>query len=385
MDEIKKAFLISVKSLRSCYTEEGILAGQHNFVDYWARDSFFASLGSIEIGDIDQVKVNLKLYIKHQKSSGHFPYRIISIDQFLKYLHFKKRFKKPLPNYQSCFGDKVVDQNLLFTLVAVELLKKEHNHQYLAEILPHLELSLIWSTRQDKDKDYLIEEGLLCNWMDHTKKKGKTLINNVLYYGAIKSFADFNQQVGNDEIASRYRERMAGLAEKINQLFWHDDYFIDWIDHKVHHYFDTAGNLFAVYFGLADQQQSEKILNIVETFKGESFIPKANYPSYRKRRIRPQLFLAGLADYGGYRIWIGSLYAMTFFVSGHEKTAKKTLHDIAKSILKNGDVYEIYNASGNPVRRWPAYYNEVPFAWSCGLFIWAVCKIYPEFKDWLMQ
>ncbi|OQB06701.1 MAG: hypothetical protein BWY19_00051 [bacterium ADurb.Bin212] len=385
MNEIRKAYKISAEGLRSCYAAEGILAGKRNFVDFWARDSMFASLGSIALGDTSQVKTNLKLYLKHQKTSGHLPYRIISIDQFLKYLHIKKRFKKPLPNYKNYLGDKVVDQNILFPLSACELLKADYQKEYITELFPHLELSFLWLERQDKNKDGLIEEGYLANWMDHTKKKGQTLINNVLYYGALKQFVELNNQLGNCEVAARYQQNLEKTAMKIDELFWNEDYYIDWVDGRKHHYLDTAGNLLAIIFGLTDASKSKMILERIKQYQGKTFIPKANYPYYKKRIIQPQLFLAGLADYGGYRIWIGALCALAWHLTGDLTMAHRTLANIAKSINEFGAVYEIYTPYGHPIKRWPAYKNEVPFAWSCGLFVWATSKIYPESKEWILQ
>lgn len=385
MNEIRKAFKISVDGLRSCYATEGILAGRRNFVDFWARDGMFASLGSIALGDISQAKTNLKLYLKHQKTSGHLPYRIISIDQFLKYLHLKKRFKKPLPNYKNYLGDKVVDQNILFPISACEILKADYQKDYITEIFPHLELAFLWLDRQDKNKDGLIEEGYLANWMDHTKKRGQTLINNVLYFGAMKKFVELNDHLGNCEIATRYQQKIETTGSKINEVFWNENYYIDWVDGRKHHYLDTAGNLLAIIFGLADEQKSKQILNKIRDYQGDTFVPKANYPYYKKRIIQPQLFLAGLADYAGYRIWIGALCALAWNIIGNREMAHKTLSNIANCINTHNAVYEIYTPHGKPIRRWPAYKNEVPFAWSCGVLIWVISEIYPESKDWILQ
>jgi len=46
---IKKARAIAADCLRRCYDANGIVAGRHQFNDYWARDSFFASFGALEI------------------------------------------------------------------------------------------------------------------------------------------------------------------------------------------------------------------------------------------------------------------------------------------------------------------------------------------------
>ena len=53
---IAKAIEIATEELRACYFKQGIVAGTHHFTDYWARDAFFASFGSLAIGDTKIVR-----------------------------------------------------------------------------------------------------------------------------------------------------------------------------------------------------------------------------------------------------------------------------------------------------------------------------------------
>ena len=47
---------IAEKSLASCITDGGIVAGGHHFVDLWARDSLFATFGANVSGMISESK-----------------------------------------------------------------------------------------------------------------------------------------------------------------------------------------------------------------------------------------------------------------------------------------------------------------------------------------
>src|SRR3990172_7998355 len=101
---IEKAKKIALADLRSCYTEEGILASHVNFSDYWARDSFWASLGMLETGNADeiaQVKKTLELFLKYQRADGKIPRKIALDYNGLKYLGFKIRRRNPRPIYWS--------------------------------------------------------------------------------------------------------------------------------------------------------------------------------------------------------------------------------------------------------------------------------------------
>ena len=62
---------IATYNLHSCYSQFGILAGRHHFTDYWARDGFFASFGSLAIGDQEIVAKNGRIisHINPEKSS----------------------------------------------------------------------------------------------------------------------------------------------------------------------------------------------------------------------------------------------------------------------------------------------------------------------------
>ena len=55
-ENIQKSIEIAKLTLRSNYTDAGIVAGKDHFSDVWARDSLFASFGSIALGDTEVVK-----------------------------------------------------------------------------------------------------------------------------------------------------------------------------------------------------------------------------------------------------------------------------------------------------------------------------------------
>ena len=46
LDNIAQASVIATRDLESCMSEIGMMAGTHNFVNPWARDSLFATFGT---------------------------------------------------------------------------------------------------------------------------------------------------------------------------------------------------------------------------------------------------------------------------------------------------------------------------------------------------
>ncbi len=372
---IKKAIGIARVNLHKCYTEEGILAGQKNFIDFWARDSLWAIMGSIKLGDYDQVERNFKQFLDLQRKNGQIPYRIISVNQFLKYLRIKKRFKKPIPNYNSIMGASVIDQNSLLIIAAAEYSKNERGKTYIKEIFPKLEKAFSWLKKQSSPRYGLIKEGLFANWMDHVFKSGIVLNNNVLYYKAAAAMAFISHELGNCEQQKRFELASDKIKSKINEHLYNGVFYLDWKGMKDHHYFETASNLLTIIWRVADKESSNKILDLIGEKLYKGFVPKANFPSYHPLLVLPQHYIAGIYDYAGYRIWIGALYSLALKRNDERDKAKKVMERIAEKIIKHKTIYEIYTPKGEPAKR-PLYINESPFSWSAGVFIWACSEIY---------
>ncbi len=62
---------------------------------------------------------------------------------------------------------------------------------------------------------------------------------------------------------------------------------------------------------------------------------------------------------------------------GMKKEALALLEKIASLIIGSNGVYEIYEKTGKPVNRL-IYKAEFPFAWSSGLFVYAVKRLKPQ-------
>jgi len=377
---IKKAIGIARVNLHKCYTDEGILAGQKNFIDFWARDSFWAIMGSIKLGDYDQVERNFNQFLDLQRKNGQIPYRIISVNQFLKYLRIKKRFKKPIPNYNSIMGASVIDQNSLLIIAAAEYSKNMRGKKYIRDIFPKLENAFLWLKKQTSPRFGLIREGLFANWMDHVFKSGIVLNNNVLYYKASAAMAFISHGLDNQKQQKRYKRVADKIKKKIDEHLYNGVFYLDWKDFKDHHYFETASNLLTIIWRVANKNNSEKILDLIEKKLYKGFVPKANFPSYHPFLVLPQHYIAGVYDYAGYRIWIGALYALALKRNGAQDKAQKAMEKIAKKIIKHKTIHEIYTPKGEPAKH-PLYINESPFSWSAGVFIWACSEIYENIDN----
>ena len=115
---MEKPESIAKNSLRKCYKKHGIVAGATHFNYFWARDSFYASWGALEIGDHKIVKKNLESFIKYQKNDGQIPLRIgaTSLSQWLALAGIKLKHKEVAEYNQDKGFKSAIDPNLLFII-----------------------------------------------------------------------------------------------------------------------------------------------------------------------------------------------------------------------------------------------------------------------------
>ncbi len=374
---IEKAYAIAKNNLRSCYSKDGILAGSHHFDDYWARDGFFAGLGALYLKDFDIVKKNLKLFIKYQNKQGQIPLRIGDYFIALKLFGIRPVQKMRARYTEDKFFHTSTDQNSLFVILFYNYLKTTKDKEFLKKYFPNLKKAMQWNLTRDTDNDLLIEEEHYAAWTDSIKKSGKVLYTNILHCEALREFSDMCKTIGKKEDSKHYLDLHRDVKQKINDLFWKQDYYIDWIDKKGYDYFSTDGNILAILFDIANKNQQLKIQKAIQEFRINQHIPsKTNYPKYPFTKISLINYIGGIGDYhnGLSWLWLGCLDAVAKNKIGMRKQAIELLNQIAELIVRHNGVYEIYEQNGKPVKR-SRYKSEHPFAWSSGLFIYAVNQI----------
>jgi glycogen debranching enzyme len=369
---IEKAFNMALTTLRNRYTKTGIIAGKTHFSDIWLRDSCFASLGSLSVGDTNIVKTNLTTVLKFIKDDGQIPLRVGQKHMFLKFLGFTGQTKARF------IEDKGVsiptDSNSLFLIIAEKYISQTNDLQFAEQYFAKLKLAINWNFTMDQDNDLLIEEGPYANWADSLRKRGKVLYTNVLHFAALDSFSKICALVSNKKEATHYNELKNLVKDKINQLFWNGNYFIDWIHKHKHSYFSTDGNVLAIIFNLADSQQSSSIQQCIHEFDlDHAFSTETNFPKYKGKHIFPLFYPINMYDYhnGLQWLWIGCADAVAKHQAGLTTEAEELLTRMAKKIIKYRGVYEVYY-DNKPLKRL-IYKSEQGFAWSSGMFVWA-CK-----------
>lgn len=372
MTYASNAFDIAKKELRDCYDKFGIVAGKHHYNDYWTRDAGFGILGSLVLGDLDIVKTHLTLLLAGQKASGFIPFLVMQQLPILNF--FGKSVKTPkliyrFKSHKALFISDVVDSNAYFVIAFSEYLKKSKDTNFGNTNWPKIEKSVGWYFRQLDKNDLLLSEGPIAGWNDGIYKTGKVLISNLLVY---KTFVEFN------EIASLLHKsnKFAGMPQKIkvsvNQKFFNDSYYIDWIGKKRFEYFDTIANLLSVLWDVADRKQARSIIDFVKKRLFKSDLIPCSYPKYSNDRIEIFNRLVGMGDYwGGDSVFWPEpilLYAMCLKKVGEQHSADKVFEKFSKMVVEQKGIYEVYDKTIKPLNK-TIYKAEHPYARGSGLYI----------------
>ena len=375
--DLKNAYNILKRDLRSCYAKEGIFAGLRHFDDYWARDGFFAGLGALELEDYNIVRKQLNLFSKFQKKDGELPLRVGSYNILSKFMGFKRK-RELKPRYeQDKLGSHAVDPNSLFVNLGYEYYQKTRDISFLRKKVWSFKKSVDWLL--SVSENLLISEKKYGNWADSLKKEGKVFYSNVCFVRSLYCISNILKTVGENKLAREYKQLYIEAKNNL-EIFWTETdtntgYYIDWISDKKRSYFSTDGNVLAIVWNLT--KKKKQILNFMEKNSlNKGFCVKTNFPSYESQFIYPPLKYLGMKDYhnGQKWLWLGFLDVVAKYENGKKKKSKRELQKILQIVLKYDNVYEVYEEDGKPVNRL-FYKSEVPFAWSSGIGIYALSKI----------
>lgn len=372
-DFIKAGLTIAGNDLRSCYDKYGIVAGRHQYDDYWTRDAGQGCLGALELGDYEIVEKQVAFWTSFQKKDGMIPFLVRQHLPVLQFIGLKVRI--PLfPKYRShktLYLTKVMDSNAYYVIVLCELIRRKKDKKLLIQYQKNIEAALDWYYRQ-MDSDFLVKEGWIGGGNDGIYKSGKTLMVSTLMY---KAFLEWEELCNDFGIISD--DKFIGVSKKIKETlqrdFWNGRYFIDWIGRKKYDYFDTYANLLAVMWGLPHREQSKKIVDFAyEKLYDPPFL-KVVYPPYSWWRIEILNKIAFMGNYISGRDFVWSdttgLLMGALLSIGEEERFWKVYKSFCKNIVENKGFYEVYaEKDKKPIRRFN-YTSEMPYPRGTGLFL----------------
>jgi glycogen debranching enzyme len=369
---IAQAREIALQSLRACYEQDGIIAGQHHFTDYWGRDGYFAALGSLAVGDNEIVQKMVRLFFRHQRKDGLIPYRLMRGPITLgKYLGKPKFFKFPRPTYRlRNFGTEVLDGTTLTLLMYALLgLKKwPEAKRYISQV----EKALIYL--ESRERHGLLWDGVMAEWNDTMYKWGNLLYSNIIYWKMLERLAAYYRVINNPNWKILDQKQRA-VAQALRAELWNGKFFADWRGFHRHDYYYPFGNCLAIAWGLTTPEETESILAKTKTVEIK-FTLESNDPKYPWWRVHLLNHISGTGDYQnkGMLWWAPApIYVEALITAGKLEEAKKQLQKMAEKIVEDGTIYECYERSGKPAKRL-LYKTEEPFAWAAGLLVSAFEK-----------
>ncbi len=373
---IRRAYRIAVRDLRACYNPDGIVAGRLHFNAYWARDGFWASFGALALGDAEQVKAHLDTFIRAQTASGELPVRIEFLGHTLGHYHTRLMHPKVLYRAGAIFSDPL-DPNALFVIAAREYFERTRDMDFCGHFEPAMDQAMRWLMSQDRDGDGLMENHYLAGWMDSILKKDKVFYLNLTYYEGLRACRAIKEWLGHMDDAHRFENAAEKTYDALQRVFWNGEHFIDWIHGSRHGGFSSDGNVLAILFGVATEDQRRSILQFIAARGLDRDTPlRTCDPVYPFWQVFPFYYLAGIPDYHRTLIWpwLGTLNAINKFRLGRQGEAVADMARIGDWYVARNAVAEVFESDGMMLNR-RFYQAEVPFAWNAGLYVYAVHAI----------
>lgn len=365
------AYRIAVADLSSCITPLGFTAGAHHFVDLWARDSLFAALGANVAGMASESKKTIETFLRFQRPDGLVPYLVLrSKHSPGKYFNRHRYYKEPVAHFRSHMSLGVVPDGGVMTIIAARAyIELTRDKRFLMRHYEAFVRAFMWYG--GRLRHGLIREWFQCEWADALLKSGNTMYTNVLYYKAAVDLSWLAKRAGKPADADFFAKRAEEIRELLNTHLWTGSYYADWKDWKRRDYLAVHPNMLAVIFGLADKKRTASILKAAKESAWNGWTMENSWPKYPVWRVPFFHSIIGMGDYHNGLIWLqpGILYALALHTAGKKREAKSVLSGIEEKIISSGGVHEVYERTGEPVKRL-VYRSEQPFAWSSGLFIW---------------
>jgi glycogen debranching enzyme len=370
---IRRAYAIAVRDLRACYNPDGIVAGRLHFNAYWGRDGFWALFGALALGDFAQALAQLTTFMRFQAAAGYLPVRVEFVGHAFGSYHTLRSRPKAVGRAGGLFIDPI-DSTALFLIAAHEYLDRTHDTAFCERFNPVMDRAIGWLARHDRDGDGILESYFLADWMDSILKRNKVFNINVLYYMGLRRSELLKRAIGLREDAERLRRAADRVYDKLQEVFWAGEYFVDWIGRRRRGGFSADGNVLAVFFGVATEAQARQILTFIRERGLDTATPlRTCDPVYPWWAVFPLYYLAGIPDYHRTLIWpwLGTLNAVAKGRLGDRTGAVADLARIGEWYVRGNAVNEVYDAGGRPLSRL-FYHAEVPFAWNAGLYTYAV-------------
>lgn len=404
---IDECYTQAQKILKECTSDIGLKASalEGGYNEIWGRDSMITLLGAMVTGDAELRKASrtsLDTLKKYQTNLGLIPNNVdVENDE---------------PQYRA-----YMDGTLWYVIGTYFYFKQTRDLDFLKSHFSSVRKAASWLSHQDVDNSSLISTQESSNWMDLFSIRGKTLYDNSLYYAALRACENICQELTEDEISKTYAERAESVRSMINNILWIDDsqtkmmtnvakltemrdkikntryledeliriaktcgdlgwrpYFLAFYGFREHgDWFDSFGNMLAVLFGVANNEQSKIILDFAKQVGiSEPYPIKAVYPPiFPGEKEWKDYFKIGNLNLphqyhnGGIWPFVGGFYVAALVKAGRIAEAQKALEGLAKANYAGKQSKWEFNEWLHGVTGNPMGFEKQ--AWSAGMYIFA--------------
>ena len=169
---------------------------------------------------------------------------------------------------------EVIPQGGVFTAALLaEYFRHFGKTELLREVYPNIVRMALWYCRHS-DTNGLLYSLPYWNWADWTKHeiRGANFVTNACYYGLLTWLAVIADELGYHADADEYRRRAGLVRDALQRLHWNEErgLFADsWIEDEVVNLFTENANGMALYFGIANRDQVERIVSVLKDPKSD--------------------------------------------------------------------------------------------------------------------
>ena len=308
-------------------------AGRSWGTDTVLNDLYFGLYGGLFIGGEDQHEIfrkELRKIAQHVKAAPERPPVPWSVSADGRTPKFN-----PDPGYD-------LDRSAEFVLEVVRTYEVTGDRQFASELYPKCLEVVDFLSARDLDGDLLPEGrtqafpgpigpgGCACSSVtyigDTSANAWKDFGAALFYYEALRRLGMLENILGKNTEATQHLERALRVRLAIRKALWNPstDGFLAWVekDGTQHDDWITGNNLHAVACGLADREQSVRILRKLEAHRAEieEIVPC---------RVRIGLFKEGLCSNREEYYWNGGIWTL---VAAPDMRARALLNDVAGAL-----------------------------------------------------
>jgi GH15 family glucan-1,4-alpha-glucosidase len=369
---------IHTRRLANGVSKRILHAGYRNFRESWARDFSFASYGLLALRHYRTVKDTLESFLWNQTSAGQMPVKLHSMSVMNRFMHSLMEREQPVegplhPKYVSGHGAPSLDSQALLVIAALVYVEESGDMDFLETHWRNLVLAMNWLKNfASEEAGGMLDQGAYADWADSVVRQGHVLYTNVVYWKALSQMAEAAPRLKLKDDAARYSEWANRLAGSIQERLWDPrcGYFAT--SERLNQ-LSSDGNLLAIAWGLAQPEQSARILQNMEAAGMSQPVPtRAAYPSYPPGLIALENRLGSLAIYHTEAswLWLGAWHVIALVRTGNMDSAWQLIMRIAEAIVRDRQVNEVHGPDGRPLTsQW--YKSESPLTWNAGMVIYA--------------